>query len=67
MNLLIDSIRTKVGNQKFATRYRGQKQIGAIWISKDSEAIKATVFSLSFSIEDHRDFNGCFRRTDFRQ
>ena len=54
---MIDSIRTKVGNQKFATHFRGQEQIDAIyWISKAFEATKATAFPFLFIIEDYRGF-----------
>ena len=52
---MIDSIRIKIGDQKFATHFRCQEKIDAIWISKDLEATKATAFPFS-SIGDHRGF-----------
>ena len=53
---MTDSIRTKIGDLKFATHYRGQEQIDAIWISKNLEATKATVLPFFFRIGDHRGF-----------
>ena len=53
---MIDSIRSKVGNLKFKTHYRGQEQTDAIWISKDLVVTKATVLPFFFSIGDHQDF-----------
>ena len=53
---MIDNIRNKIINQKFATYYRGQEKIGAIWISKDQKAIQAILFPLFFSIGDQQGF-----------
>ena len=44
---MIDRIRSKVGNLKFPTHYRGQEQIDDIWISKDLVATKATALPFS--------------------
>ena len=53
---MIDSIKSKVGNLRFITHYRGQEQIEAIWILKDLEATKAMTLPFFFSIGDHQGF-----------
>ena len=53
---MIDSIRTKIGDKKFATHFRGQEQIDAIWISKGLKTTTATALPFFFSIGDHRGF-----------
>ena len=53
---MIYSIRSKVGNDKFVTHYRCQEQTDAIWISKDLEATKVTVFPIFINIYDHKGF-----------
>ena len=50
---MIDSVRSKVGNLKSPTYYRGQEQIDATWILKNLEATKATELSF-FSIGNHQ-------------
>ena len=51
---LRDTIRDRVGDTKFATWYRGQEQIDAIWTSEDIEVDSITFLPFYFSIGDHR-------------
>ena len=51
---MIDGIRSKVGNFKFPTWYRGQEQIDSIWISKDLKVKRAKFLTFFFRIGDHR-------------